>query len=133
MIKSINTQFAMKVPGIEAIYTWEDVPQERFTISGTDISGSAHMTDRFWISMSVMLEIPLQSLLGENERCVDQAIRCYVWNTKCASKLRSTARQWIKIPLVHPEDNWKALCNIGADNKKKCQQKKHTKEMSMRY
>ena len=21
-------------------------------------------------------------------------------------------------PLVHPEDNWKALCNIGADNKK---------------
>ncbi len=21
-------------------------------------------------------------------------------------------------PLVHPEDNWKTLCNIGADNKK---------------
>ena len=34
MIKSINTQFAMKVPGIEAIYTWEDVPQERFTMAG---------------------------------------------------------------------------------------------------
>lgn len=39
MIKSINTQFAMKVPGIEAIYTWEDVPQERFTMARTDISG----------------------------------------------------------------------------------------------
>ena len=38
MIKSINTQFAMKVPGIEAIYTWEDVPQERFYDGRTDIS-----------------------------------------------------------------------------------------------
>ena len=39
MIKSINTQFAMKVPGIEAIYTWEDVPQERFTMAGQTYPG----------------------------------------------------------------------------------------------
>ena len=61
MIKSINTQFDMKVQGIEAIY---------------------NMTDRFWISMSVMLEIPLQSLLGRMKSALIRRSRCYVWNTK---------------------------------------------------
>ena len=34
MVKTINTAIAMKVPGIEAIYTWEDVPKQRFTMAG---------------------------------------------------------------------------------------------------
>ena len=33
-IKSIDTTLAKKVPGIEAVYTYEDVPQERFTLAG---------------------------------------------------------------------------------------------------
>lgn len=39
MIKSINTQFAMKVPGIEAIYTWEECATGTFYDGRTDISG----------------------------------------------------------------------------------------------
>ena len=35
MVKTINTAIAMKVPGIEAIYTWEDVPKQRFTMAGS--------------------------------------------------------------------------------------------------
>ena len=34
MIQTIRTDTAKKVPGIEAIYTWEDVPQQRFTMAG---------------------------------------------------------------------------------------------------
>ena len=33
MIQEIKTDVAMRVPGIEAIYTWKDVPQQRFTIA----------------------------------------------------------------------------------------------------
>ena len=33
-IKSIDTTLAEKVPGIEAVYTYKDVPQERFTLAG---------------------------------------------------------------------------------------------------
>ena len=34
LIEDINTAAAMKVPGIVAVYTWKDVPQNRFSIAG---------------------------------------------------------------------------------------------------
>ena len=33
-IEEIHTETAMKTPGIEAIYTWKDVPDKRFTMAG---------------------------------------------------------------------------------------------------
>lgn len=33
-ITSIDRTAALKVPGVEAIYTWEDVPRNRFTLAG---------------------------------------------------------------------------------------------------
>lgn len=35
-VKEINTQVAMKVPGIEAIYTWKDIPQDGHAIPRPD-------------------------------------------------------------------------------------------------
>ena len=34
VVEEIRTEAAKKVPGIEAVYTWEDVPQNRFTMAG---------------------------------------------------------------------------------------------------
>ena len=34
MLAEIDTSAALKVPGVAAVYTWRDVPQERFTIAG---------------------------------------------------------------------------------------------------
>ena len=34
MIESIDTKVASRIPGIEAIFTYEDVPNERFTLAG---------------------------------------------------------------------------------------------------
>ena len=34
VIDEINTSVAKKVPGVVNIYTWEDVPQQRFAIAG---------------------------------------------------------------------------------------------------
>ena len=34
LVEDINTDIAMKVPGIEAVYTWKDVPDKRFSIAG---------------------------------------------------------------------------------------------------
>ena len=34
LVEEVKTVAAAKVPGIEAIYTWKDVPKERFCIAG---------------------------------------------------------------------------------------------------
>ena len=34
LIEEINTDIARKVPGIECIFTYKDVPQKRFTMAG---------------------------------------------------------------------------------------------------
>ena len=119
MIKSINTQFAMKVPGIEAIYTWEDVPQERFTMAGQTYPELSPY-DRQILDQHVRyVGDPVAIVAGENEKCVDQAIKMLrVEYDVLPANLDPRKAMDEGTPLVHPEDNWKALCNIGADNKK---------------
>ena len=34
LVEKIHTEKAKLVPGVEAIYTWEDVPKQRFTMAG---------------------------------------------------------------------------------------------------
>ena len=34
LVREVKTAAALKVPGVEAVYTWEDVPKTRFTIAG---------------------------------------------------------------------------------------------------
>ena len=53
-ILSIKTDAAKKVPGIEAVYTWEDVPTQRLPWPDRPIRSQVPMTVRFWISMYAM-------------------------------------------------------------------------------
>ncbi len=39
IVEEVNKTVALKVPGVEAIYTWEDVPERTFCAGGTDVSG----------------------------------------------------------------------------------------------
>ena len=34
LIEEINTDIALKVPGVACVFTWKDVPQKRFTMAG---------------------------------------------------------------------------------------------------
>ena len=40
IVKSVKKTAAERVPGIEAIYTWEDVPKQRFYNGRTDLPGT---------------------------------------------------------------------------------------------
>lgn len=135
MIKSINTQFAMKVPGIEAIYTWEDVPQERFTMAGQTYPELSPY-DRQILDQHVRyVGDPVAIVAGENEKCVDQAIKMLrVEYDVLPANLDPRKAMDEGTPLVIQKITGKLYATLEQIIRKICAlQKKPMREMLMQY
>ena len=118
LIEEIKTDVAMKVPGIEAIYTWKDVPQERFTNAGQTYPEPSHY-DRLLLDKQVrFVGDPVAIVAGENDACVDKALRLIKVKYQVLPAVLDFHTAKDNAVLVHPEDNWKSLCPVGADNKR---------------
>ena len=119
IVEDINVAIAKKVPGVVDVYTWKDVPKQRFAIAGQTYPELSPY-DRQILDQHVRyVGDPVAIVAGENEKCVDQAIKMLrVEYEVLPANLDPRKAMDKDTPLVHPEDNWKALCNIGADNKK---------------
>ena len=75
MVKNIKTDIAKRVPGIEDIYTWEDVPQQRFTMAGQTYPEPSPY-DRLILARHVRyVGDPVAIVAGANEEGVEQALR----------------------------------------------------------
>ncbi len=118
LIEEIKTDVAMKVPGIEAIYTWKDVPQERFTNAGQTYPEPSPY-DRLLLDKQVrFVGDPVAIVAGENDACVDKALRLIKVKYQVLPAVLDFHTAKDNAVLVHPEDNWKSLCPVGADNKR---------------
>ena len=118
LIEEIKTDVAMKVPGIEAIYTWKDVPQERFTNAGQTYPEPSPY-DRLLLDKQVrFVGDPVVIVAGENEACVDKALKLIKVKYQVLPAVLDFHTAKDNEVLVHPEDNWKSLCPVGADNKR---------------
>ena len=118
LIEEIKTDAAMKVPGIEAIYTWKDVPQERFTNAGQTYPEPSPY-DRLLLDKQVrFVGDPVAIVAGENDACVDKALRLIKVKYQVLPAVLDFHTAKDNAVLVHPEDNWKSLCPVGADNKR---------------
>ena len=119
-VKEINTQVAMKVPGIEAIYTWKDIPQDgrRYTQAGQTYP-EASPYDRLLIDRHLRYVGDIVAIVaGEDEKCVDKALKLIKVQYDVLEPLLDFHKAMDKPILVHPEDNWESLCRVGADNKR---------------
>ncbi len=119
-VKEINTQVAMKVPGIEAIYTWKDIPQDgrRYTQAGQTYP-EASPYDRLLIDRHLRYVGDIVAIVaGEDEKCVDKALKLIKVEYDVLEPLLDFHKAMDNPILVHPEDNWESLCRVGADNKR---------------
>ena len=120
IVKSINKTAAMKVPGMEAIFTWEDVDQDgrRYTQAGQTYP-EASPYDRLVIDRHVRFVGDVVAILaGADEKCVDKAMKLVKVEYEVLEPVLDFHTAKDNSVLVHPEDNWESLAPVGADNKR---------------
>ena len=120
MIKDINIDIAMKIPGIEAIYTYKDIDQtgKRFTCAGQTYPEPSPY-DRLLLDRHVrFIGDPVAIVAGVDEKCVDKALKMIKVQYEVLEPLLDFTKAKDNDILVHPEENWEALCPVGADNKR---------------
>ena len=120
IVKSINKTAAMKVPGMEAIFTWEDVDQDgrRYTQAGQTYP-EASPYDRLVIDCHVRFVGDVVAILaGADEKCVDKAMKLVKVEYEVLEPVLDFHTAKDNPVLVHPEDNWESLAPVGADNRR---------------
>ena len=117
-IEEIDTSRAMKVPGIEAIYTYKDVPQKRFTMAGQTYPEPSPY-DRLILDQRVrFVGDPVVIVAGEDEKAVDRALKMIKVKYQVLEPMLDFRKAKDADILVHPEENWRSLCPVGADNQR---------------
>ena len=120
MVTSVNKAAAMKVDGIEAIYTWEDIPQDgrRYTQAGQTYPEPSPY-DRLLIDRHVRFVGDVVAIVaGRDEKCVDKALKLIKVQYEVLEPLLDFRKAKDNPILVHPEENWESLVPVGADNRR---------------
>ena len=120
VIKSIDTSRAMLVPGMEAVFTWQDVDQNgrRYTQAGQTYPEPSPY-DRLVLDRHVRFVGDVVAILaGRDEKTVEKAMKLIKVEYEVLEPVLDFHTAKDNPVLVHPEDNWESLCPVGADNKR---------------
>lgn len=106
IIKVIDTSIAKKVPGIVDIYTWEDVPKNRFTTNGlTYPEPSAY--DRLILDRHLrFIGDPVAIVVAETEKIALKAMKLIKVTYDVLEPLIDFRKAKDSKVIVHPEEDW---------------------------
>lgn len=118
LVEEINTTIAKKVPGVVDVYTWEDVPNNRFTIAGQTYP-EASPYDRLILDRHVRFVGDAVAIIAaETEEACNKALRLIKVKYQVLEPVLDFHTAKDSDILVHPEDNWYAPFPLGSDNKR---------------
>ena len=117
-IRSIDTSIAKRIPGIEAVYTYEDVPTSRFTLAGQSYPEPSPYDRRILENVVRYEGDEVAIVAGTNEDCVDRALKAIKVDYEVLEPLLNFEKSIDNAIVVHEEDDYKCLCEIGNDVKR---------------
>ena len=118
VIQEINTSTALKVPGVAAVYTWEDVPKTRFASAGQTYPEPSPY-DRLILDRHVrFVGDPVAIIAAETEKAALRAMKMIKVKYQVLEPVLDFRKAKDNPILVHPEEDWFPPCQVGGDPKR---------------
>lgn len=118
IVEEINVSVAKKVPGVVDIYTWEDVPKQRFAIAGQTYPEPSPY-DRQILDRHVRFVGDVVAIIAaENEKAALKAMKLIKVKYKILEPVLDFHQAKDNEILVHPEEDWLAQVPVGGDAKR---------------
>ncbi len=118
MIEEIDTSRAEKLPGVACIVTYKDVPNVRFTQAGQTYPEFSPY-DRLILDRHLRcVGDPVAIVAAQTEKQALAAIRLIKVKYTILPAVLDAREAKDNAVLIHPEDNWRALVDCGANNKR---------------
>lgn len=115
IVEEINVSVAKKVPGVVDIYTWEDVPKQRFAIAGQTYPEPSPY-DRLILDRHVRFVGDVVAIIAaENEKAALKAMKLIKVKYKILEPVLDSHQAKDNEILVHPEEDWLAQVPVGGD------------------
>ena len=115
IVEEINVSIAKKVPGVVDVYTWEDVPKQRFAIAGQTYPEPSPY-DRLILDRHVRFVGDVVAIIAaENEKAALKAMKLIKVKYKILEPVLDFHQAKDNEILVHPEEDWLAQVPVGGD------------------
>jgi CO/xanthine dehydrogenase Mo-binding subunit len=118
VITEIDTEKAAAIPGIECVLSYREVAGERFTLAGQTYPEPSPY-DRLILDQRVrFVGDPVAIVAGTTADAVEEAMKLISVKYEVLEPILDLRKAKDNPVIIHPEDNWKSLRPVGADNKR---------------
>lgn len=116
-IKNINTSIAEKVPGVEAIYTYKDVPQTKFTLAGQSYPEPSPYDRKILDEYVRFVGDPVAIIAAVDEKTAEKAMKLIKVDYEVLEAVVDYEKALDSNVIVHQEEAQRNY-DIGYDNKR---------------
>ena len=118
IVEDVDASKAKRISGVVDVYTWEDVPKSRFTNAGQTYPETSPY-DRLVIDRHVRYVGDVVAIVAaETEEAADKALAKIKVTYRVLEPVLDFRAAKDGPVLVHPEDDWRILGDLGGDSKR---------------
>ena len=114
-IRSIDVSRAKQVPGVVCVLTYENAPGSRFTTAGQTYPEPSPYDRLILDRLLRCTGDPVAIVAAETEEAAERACRLIRVDYEVRRPLLDFTQALDNEIIVHPEENFRALCDVGTD------------------